>query len=106
MPPSVACALVDTSTGYHSPSGFSRAFRWSRTRPGSTTAVRPAASMSMTWRKCFVLSMTSAAPVVWPHWLVPAPRGSTGIFRSRAMSIAATMSASVFGTSTPAGMIW
>jgi hypothetical protein len=39
MPPSVACALVDTSTGYHRPCGLSCAFRWSSTRPGSTVAV-------------------------------------------------------------------
>ena len=28
---------------------------------------------------------TSAAPTVWPHWLVPAPRGSTGTRSSRAI---------------------
>ncbi len=45
-------------------------------------------STSSTRRKCLLLSITSAAPVVWPHWLVPPPRASTGTFRSRAMSMA------------------
>ena len=27
-----------------------------------------------------LVSITSAAPMVWPHWLVPAPRASTGTF--------------------------
>jgi len=106
MPPSVACALVDTSTGNHRPCGLSCAFRWSSTSPGSTSAVRAVASTFSTRRKCLLLSMTSAAPVVWPHWLVPAPRGSTGTASSRAMSIAAAMSCSVRGTNTPTGMIW
>lgn len=106
MPPSVACALVDTSTGNQSPCGLSRALRWSSTMPGSTVARRASTSRSSTRRKCLLLSMTSAAPVVWPHWLVPPPRASTGTLRSRAMSMAVAMSRSVFGTSTPAGMIW
>ena len=106
MPPSVACALVDTSTGYHRPCGFSWAFRWSSTRPGSTVAVRASTSTSSTRRRYFESSITSAAPVVCPHWLVPPPRGSTGTFRSRAMSIAIVTSRSLVGTSTPTGMIW
>ena len=36
MPPSVACARVETSTGYHRPCGLSWALRWSSTLPGST----------------------------------------------------------------------
>jgi hypothetical protein len=51
-------------------------------------------------------SITSAAPVVWPHWLVPPPRGSTGTFSSRAMASAVATSSGVVGTSTPTGMIW
>ena len=74
--------------------------------PGSTLAVRAATSTASRLRKCLVLSMTSAAPVVCPHWLVPPPRGSTGTPSSRAAAIAVAMSSSVFGTSTPAGMIW
>ena len=106
MPPIVAWALVETSTGNQRPSGFSCALRWSRTRPGSTVATRRSASTATTLRKCFVVSMTSAAPVVWPHWLVPAPRGSTGTASSRAISRATATSRSHFGTSTPTGMIW
>ncbi|MDT4837535.1 hypothetical protein FQZ97_712710 [compost metagenome] len=106
MPPSVACALVDTSTGYQSPCGLSCAFRWSSTRPGSTVAVPSSTFTSSTLRKCLLLSITSAAPVVWPHWLVPPPRASTGTFRSRAMSMAVAMSRSFVGTKAPTGVIW
>src|SRR5580692_11584248 len=74
MPPNVACAPVDTSTGNQSPWGLSRSFRWSSTTPGSTVAVRAATFSSSTLQKYLELSMTRAAPVVWPHWLVPAPR--------------------------------
>ena len=106
MPPSVAWALVDTSTGYHRPCRLSWAFRWSSTMPGWTTAVRAWVSTPSNWRKCLLLSSTSAAPTLWPHWLVPAPRGRTGTFSSRAMASAALMSCSVLGTSTPTGRIW
>jgi hypothetical protein len=106
MPPSVACALVDTSTGYHSPCCLSCAFRWSSTRPGSTVAVRCSTLTSSTRRRCLLQSMTNAAPVVCPHWLVPPPRGSTGTFSSRAMASAVATSSGVRGTSTPTGMIW
>ena len=54
MPPIVACALVETSTGNQRPSGFSCALRWSRTRPGSTVAVRRSASTATTRRRCLV----------------------------------------------------
>ena len=47
--------------------------------------------------------MTSATPVVWPHWLVPPPRASTGTPRSRAIASALMMSRSLVGTSTPTG---
>jgi hypothetical protein len=50
--------------------------------------------------------MTSAAPVVCPHWLVPPPRANTGTFRSRAMSMAVAMSLSFVGTKAPTGVIW
>ena len=39
MPPSVACALVETSTGNHRPCGLSAAFSASSTMPGSTSTV-------------------------------------------------------------------
>ncbi len=74
--------------------------------PGSTVAVRATTSTSSTLRKCLLLSMTSAAPVVWPHWLVPPPRARTGTFSSRATPSAVVMSSAVRGTSTPTGMIW
>ncbi len=106
MPPSVACALVDTSTGYHRPCGLSQAFRWSSTMPGSTSTVCAAGSNASTWRKCLLVSTTSAAPVVWPHCELPAPRGSSGTRWSRAISIARATSRWVLGTNTPTGMIW
>lgn len=106
MPPRVAWALVDTSTGYQRPCGLSCALRWSSTSPGSTVAVPASRSRSSTRRKCLLLSITSAAPVVWPHWLVPPPRASTGTLRSRATSMAVAMSRSVVGTKAPTGVIW
>jgi hypothetical protein len=106
MPPIVACALVETSTGNQRPVRFSAALRSSRTRPGSTSAVRRSRSTATILRKCLVASMTSAAPVVCPHWLVPAPRGSTGTRSSRAIASAAATSPSLVGTKAPAGKIW
>ena len=106
MPPSVACALVDTSTGYHRPWGFSAAFRWSSTRPGSTVAWRSSTFTASTLRRCLLQSITSAAPVVWPHWLVPPPRGTMGTFKSRQMSSAIFTSAALRGTNTPTGKTW
>src|ERR1700692_3964964 len=79
MPPKVACALVDTSTGNQSPCGLSCSLRRSSTRPGSTVAVRAATSTSRTLQKYLELSMTKAAPVVCPHWLgFPPARGGGG----------------------------
>ena len=106
MPPIVACALVETSTGNHSPSGLRRALRASRTMPGSTSAVIAFSSIASTLRRCLLASTTSAAPVVWPHCEVPAPRESSGAPSSRAMSRAAATSSGVRGTNTPSGITW
>ena len=106
MPPSVACAAVDTSTGYHRPVFFRWAFRWSSTMPGSTVTVRLAASTSSTLRTCLEKSITRPAPTVWPHWLVPPPRGTMGTLRSRQMSSAMRASSADFGTNTPTGITW
>jgi len=51
-------------------------------------------------------SMTSAAPTVWPHCELPAPRGRTGTPSSTAICSAIFASCSVFGTTTPTGSIW
>jgi hypothetical protein len=106
MPPSVAWAAVETSTGYQRPVFFRWAFRWSSTMPGSTVAVRCSASTSSTLRTCLEKSITRPAPTVWPHWLVPPPRGTTGTFRSRQMSSARRASSAVRGTNTPTGTTW
>ncbi len=74
--------------------------------PGWTVTVRAAASNASTSRRYLALSMTSAAPTVWPHCDVPPPRGSTGTPASTAMRIAARASASVRGTTTPTGSTW
>ena len=67
-------------------------FRCPSTRPGSTSAVRASGSTCSTRRRCFEQSMTSARFTVWPHWLVPPPRGSTGTPSSRAIASAAATS--------------
>ncbi|MNN00213.1 hypothetical protein D3C81_1127980 [compost metagenome] len=74
--------------------------------PGCTVTVRATGSKSITWFRNLLLSMTSASPTVCPHWLVPAPRASTGTRWSRAMSSARSRSAWLRGTTTPIGMIW
>jgi hypothetical protein len=51
-------------------------------------------------------SITRQAPTVCPHWLLPAPRGSSGTFSSRAIWIALRTSASSVGTNTPTGITW
>jgi len=52
MPPKVACALVDTSTGNQSPCGLISWLSRSSTRPGSTVAVRAATSTPRMLPKC------------------------------------------------------
>ena len=74
--------------------------------PGWTSTVRACASKAITLFRWRLLSMTSASPTVWPHWLVPPPRGRMGTRISRARSIAATTSASSAGTTTPTGSTW
>ncbi len=106
IPPIVACALVDTSTGNQSRSLLRCAFSASSTMPGSTSTVIASRSNASTLRRCLLASMTSAAPVVCPHCDVPAPRIRTGAPRSRAMSIAAATSSCVRGTNTPSGITW
>ena len=106
MPPSVACALVDTSTGNHSPCRRSCALRPSSTTPGCTTAVAASLSKETMLSRNLLWSMTSAAPTVWPHCELPAPRGRTGTPSSTAICSAIFASCSVFGTTTPTGSIW
>ncbi len=106
MPPMVQRAWVDGSTGKTSFSARNAVFSWPSTTPGSTVAVSVAASTFRTRFKCFEQSMTRARLTVWPHWLVPPPRGSTGISSSRAIANAAATSSMVRGTITPSGSIW
>ena len=74
--------------------------------PGWTVTVALAASNDTTSARCLEPSITSAAPTVWPHCELPAPRGSTGTPASTAIRIARSASASVFGTTTPTGSTW
>ena len=106
MPPSVAWALVETSTGYQSLWALSCALSWSSTTPGCTSAVRASASTSTTLFRYFELSMIRAAPTVWPHCEVPAPRGNTGTPSSTAIWMAMRAASAVRGTTTPTGSIW
>ena len=86
MPPRVQRAWVDGSTGKNSPCGRSAAFSCASTSPGSTSAVRAAGSTCSTRLRYLAQSITSARFTVWPHWLVPPPRGSTGTPCSRAIA--------------------
>jgi hypothetical protein len=107
MPPSVACALVDTSTGYHRPWAFSAAFRWSSTMPGSTSTVRLATSTRQDPAHMLAeVDHQALRPLVWPHWLVPPPAGTMGTPRSRQMSSASATSSYARGTNTPTGKTW
>ena len=106
MPPSVHCAEVETSTGYHRPCGFSQALSWSSTTPGWTVTSARFLSKPTTLRMCLEKSMTSASPTVWPHCEVPAPRGRIAAFASRATSSAMARSVSSRGTTMPTGSIW
>ena len=106
MPPMVHRLWVDGSTGKNSPCGFSAAFRWPSTSPGSTVARIPATSMSTIRRRCLLQSITNDALTVWPHWLVPPPRASTETPASRAIAMAAAASSTRSGTTTPTGMTW
>ena len=105
MPPMVAWAEVETSTGKNSPWGARMALRRSSTMPGCTVTRRASLSNATTPARCLEVSMTSATPTVWPHWDVPAPRASTGTPASAAMPMARRTSSSVFGTTTPTGSI-
>ncbi len=106
MPPSVACAEVETSTGYHRPRGRSCAFSASRTSPGSTTARDAAASTSSVRFRYLLSSITRAAPTACPHCEVAAPRGRIGTPSSTATCIARTAASAVRGTTTPTGVTW
>ena len=106
MPPMVQRAQVEGSTGKNSPCRFSWSFSAPSAMPGCTVAVRAAASTETTSRRYLVQSITSARFTVWPHWLVPPPRGRTGMPSSRQSAMAASTSAMLRGTSTPMGSIW
>jgi hypothetical protein len=106
MPPMVQRAQVEGSTGKNSPCGFSASFSAPRVMPGWTVARWAVGSTATTSRRYFVQSITSARFTVCPHWLVPPPRGSTGIPSSRQSASAASTSVIVRGTSTPIGSIW
>ena len=61
------------------------ALSWSSTTPGcDRDRAARSASKSTTSRRCLRESMTSAAPTVWPHCAVPAPRGRIGTPQRRA----------------------
>ena len=106
MPPSVACALVETSTGNHRPCLRSWAFSVSSTMPGCTMARRISGSTCSTRFRYLVWSMTSASPTAWPHCELPAPRGRIGMPSSTAIAIAARAASSLRGTTTPIGWTW
>jgi hypothetical protein len=106
MPPIVPRLPVEMSTGNHRPLARSCAFSASSVMPGSTQQVRCSALTERTRRRCFEVSMTRQRPTVWPHCEVPPPRGSTGTPSSRAIAIAAKMSSTCAGTTTPSGSIW
>ena len=106
MPPSVHCADVETSTGYHRPCGFSQALSWSSTTPGCTVTSARFLSKPTTSRMYFETSTTSAWPTVWPHCEVPAPRGRIAALASRATSRTSARSVSSRGNTTPTGSTW
>jgi hypothetical protein len=54
---------------------------------------------------CRDMSITMAAPTVWPARLVPAPRGSTGTPNSAAVETTAATSSASRGKTTPIGSI-
>ena len=106
IPPMVACAAVDTSTGNHRLDAFNLALSRSRTMPGSTIARWLAGSNSTIAFRYLLLSITSASPTVCPHCEVPAPRGSMATPCSAAICNALIAASRVRGTTTPIGMIW
>ncbi len=74
--------------------------------PGSTTQERFSRSSETMRFRCLEKSMTMPSLTVWPHCEVPPPRGVTIRPASRAIASARSASSMVFGTTTPAGMIW
>ena len=106
MPPIVARDEVETSTGNHRPCGLSARLRSSSTTPGSTVTRFFFTSRSRTRVRYFEQSITSDALTVCPACEVPPPRASTVTFSSRASAMARSASSTVFGATTPTGMIW
>ena len=105
IPPSVAWAEVETSTGKCQPVGLSWRFSSSSTMPGCTVAVPAAASISRTrfmWR---LVSITTASPSGWPFCELPPPRAMIGKPSWRASAIAAITSSVSRGSATPIGSI-
>ncbi len=78
MPPTVARLADDTSGAKRRLCGRSIAFRSSSTTPGSTRAQRASGLISSTRFRCFEVSSTRPAPIDWPAWDVPPPRGVIG----------------------------
>ncbi len=106
IPPRVALAEVETSTGKVQPVALSCRFSSSRTIPGCTTAVPAAASTSRRRFMCRLVSITKASPSVWPFCELPPPRGMTGKPSWRASARAASTSWVPSGSATPMGSIW
>ena len=73
--------------------------------PGSTRAMRSAASTCQDPVRWRVASTTIASPTVWPASEVPPPRMSSGTPWARATSRAARTSAACLGKTTPCGAI-
>lgn len=103
IPPIVQLRCVAGFGPYIRPCSASCSFRTSSLIPGSTTAVRAAASTDSSAVQCLDQSSTTAMLQHWPARLVPPPRESTGAPNSRQMDTAATAASTLPGTTTPIG---
>ncbi len=103
MPPSVQRLCVAGSGPKVRPCRSASPRRLSHTTPGSTSAVRAAASIESTRSMYFEQSNTTATFTLCPQSEVPPPRARTGAPCARQAASAATMSAAERGSTTPIG---
>ena len=106
IPPMVALAEVETSTGKDQPVCLSCRLSSSRTMPGSTVAVPATVSTSSRRVMCLLVSRMTASPSDWPFCEQPPPRAMTGKPSARASAMAASTSSVPLGSATPMGWIW
>jgi hypothetical protein len=103
IPPSVARAALDGSTGKWSACGAAAAFSSASVQPGRMRARRASSSTDTTARKPETRSTATPRPTFPPGIPVPAPRGTSAVRDEAAHATSAATSSTSAGTATASG---